>query len=125
VDKHSESEVLFDSPDGVWVVSIRPPIDSDGSFYATFSGKGVSNGVPFGYSTALSDLEVRWDLPDSVLGAFLKNQCYLLFRWGPTRRRRREHARVGLDMAFTSEEIQWVCSPNHSEAQLREKFRHV
>ena len=82
-------------------------------------------GVPFGFDAPLAELELRWDLPDSVLGGYLRGKCYLLFRWAAARRRRREYTRVGAENAFAPEEIAWVCAKDHSDAGLREKFHHV
>lgn len=70
-------------------------------------------GVPFGFAAPASELSIRWDLPDSTLGVFIGGECYLLFRYGPRRRRRREYFRVGRGLAFTSEEIAWITSKNH------------
>jgi hypothetical protein len=82
-------------------------------------------GVPFGFEAPLEALELKWNLPDSVLGAFVKGECYLIFRWAAARRRRREYSRVGFAHPFTADEIDWVCAKDHSDAGLRQKFHHV
>jgi hypothetical protein len=82
-------------------------------------------GVPFGFEAPITDLDLRWDLPDCVLGGFLRDQCFLLFRWGAARRRRREYTRVGFGNPFTPDEIDWVCAKDHSDPAQRQRFRHV
>ena len=120
-----DAELVAESPNGVWTISIRGPSPSSDCFGATFEGKGYSMGVPFGFEAPVAALELRWDLPDSVLGVFIQDRCYLLFRWGPSRRRHRAHFRVGAGNAFTPEEVAWVCSRDHSDAEARRRFHHV
>jgi hypothetical protein len=102
------------SPDGTTVLEILPPSTSGDSFYANVTvHRKVSMGFPFGFAAPASEISVRWDLPDSTLGVFIDDDCYVLFRYGPRRRRRREHYRVGEGLAFTSEEIAWVVAKDH------------
>ena len=39
-------------------------------------------GVPFGFDAPLEELELQWDLPDSVLGGYLRGKP----RWTPQNR---------------------------------------
>jgi hypothetical protein len=110
-----ESPLRIDqSPDGRAVLEILPASRSRDTFYANVTlDREVSMGFPFGFAAPASEISVRWDLPDSTLGVFIGGDCYVLFRYGPRRRRRREHYRVGRGLAFTSEEIAWVVSKDH------------
>jgi hypothetical protein len=102
------------SPDGVWTLEIHGPTEAASAFYAVFrQGSDRYRGVPFGYATDPSSIHVRWDYPDKVCGIGIGSECYLLFRWGARRRRRREHWRVGEGRAFTPEEISWFCAKDH------------
>lgn len=110
-----ESPLRVDrSPDGSAVLEILPPSSSRDTFYANVTvHRKVSLGFPFGFAAPASEISVRWDLADSTLGVFIAGDCYVLFRYGPRRRRRREHYRVGKGQAFTSDEIAWVVSKDH------------
>jgi hypothetical protein len=125
VQPHRDPEISGRSPNGTWAFSIRGPNRASGCFYATFERNGTWIGVPFGFDAALADLDLRWDLPDCVLGGFLRGDCFLLFRWAATRRRRREYTRVGFGNPFTPAEIEWICAKDHSDPAQRQRFRHV
>ena len=110
------------SPDGVWTLEIHGPTQAAPAFYAVFRQGGERYGehymgVPFGYATDSTKVSVRWDYPDKVCGIAIGSECYLLFRWGPRRRRRRERGRLGEGRAFTLDEISWFCNKNHSGRQ--------
>lgn len=109
------------SPDGVWKLEIHGPTEAAPGFYAVFRQGGERYmGVPFGYATAPSNICIRWDYPDRVCGIAIGPECYLLFRWGARRRRRRERFRLGEGRAFTPDEISWFCHKDHS-GRLRGK----
>jgi hypothetical protein len=117
--RESRQQVLQEtSPDGVWTLEIEGPTSTASFFYAVFrqGGKGYM-GVSFGYATDPSKISVRWDYPDNVCGIAIGSECYLLFRWGARRRRRRERYRRGEGQAFTTEEISWFCEKDHSRRQ--------
>ncbi len=108
----SDKEIVYRgvAPDGVWTLVIEAP-NASGVYYATFNALNHGwMGVPFGHDVPPDLLSVDWHLPDSVLALYLAGYCYLLFRWGPRRRRRREASRAGRAPAFTPEEIQWFCA---------------
>jgi hypothetical protein len=87
-------------------------------FYACIADtRGGRNGIPFGYTLPKSMVTVDWTLPDSVLAVYLDRECYLLFRWGPRRRRRRFLYRIGPHCAFNADEIAYYC------AKRRVQFR--
>ena len=80
------------------------------------------HGISFGPHTpvSVSELSVRWDLPDNVLGLFVGTTCYGLFRCGAGRRRNRGTFRTGLaENAFTDGEIDWFCATSHVQ------YRHA
>src|SRR5919201_1470658 len=114
--RESRQEVLQEtSPDGLWTLEVQGPTRTAPSFYAAFRQGGKSyTGVPFGYATDRSKISVRWDYPDKVCGVSIGSECYLLFRWGAPRRRRRARYRCGEGRAFTVEEISWFCEKDHS-----------
>jgi len=106
------------SPDGVWTLEINGPTQAAPSFYAVFRrGDEHYMGVPFGYAADPAMVRVRWDYPDKVCGIAIGSECYLLFRWGARRRRRRERCRIGEGGGFTPDEISWFCDKDHSGRQ--------
>jgi hypothetical protein len=109
------------SPDGGWTLEIHGPSKAASSLYAVFrQGSTRYMGVPFGYATDPSRIRIRWDYPDKVCGIAIGSECYLLFRWGARRRRRRERVRLGEGRAFTQDEISWFCNKDHSGRQSGE-----
>jgi len=102
------------SPDGKWKLFIYGPSDKSRSYYAWLTDSpGGGAGIPFGYETPPDQLTVDWNLPDSVLGIFLSEKCYMLFRWGPRRRRHRWKYRTWAKQSFTAKEIEWFCAKKH------------
>lgn len=97
------------SPNGLWEIEILAPSQVTYSYYFTFRRVGEEGkyGVPFGY--AGEPLEVRWDLPDNVCGVYVGSECFVLFRYGARRRRRREQHRLGKGNGFTAQQIEWFC----------------
>jgi hypothetical protein len=73
-------------------------------------------GASFGQSPRWSatDVSVRWDLPDNVLGLFVGAECFGLFRCGAGRRRSRGQFRCGLK-GFSTDEIDWFCAKTHTQ----------
>ena len=62
-----------------------------------------------------SDLEAKVSvrsLPDNVAGLFVGDECYVMFRCGASRRRRRLCANMP-PKPFTQEEIDWFCAKKH------------
>jgi hypothetical protein len=118
----SESELVLSecSPNGRWNVQIyiipdEPylrvdiyNIDQSVGCYGAFHGIGFG---PYAF-VSTSELRLRWDLPDSVLGFYVGADCYGLFRCGAGRRRNRGEFRSGLNV-FTSDEIDWFCAKSH------------
>jgi hypothetical protein len=102
---------VHESPDGRWSVEVNGPTEVAPEFYAVFEHDGQAFiGFPFGYAAPTAMLKVRWDLPDSVCGLYLGEDCYALFRWGPRRRRRRESYCTGHGNHFGDDEIRWFCA---------------
>jgi hypothetical protein len=69
--------------------------------------------VGFGVACAPEDLVVKWDLPDNTCGVFIMANCYLLFRYGARRNRRREYPRLSMLPPFSQAEIDWICQKHH------------
>jgi hypothetical protein len=105
------------SPGILWALEISGPTQVSDSYYARWQGKDYSLGIPFGYVAPPQELSVCWDLPDEVCGIYIGQKCYLLFRYGPRRRRRRELYRLGEEAAFSDEDIAWFCAKKRSQAQ--------
>ena len=101
------------APKGLWEIEILEPIPAARGYYFKFRrpGEDAGWGVPFGYEG--QPLDLLWDLPDNVCGVYIGSECFLLFRYGASRRRRREQYRLGEGNAFPEEEIQWFCAKDH------------
>jgi len=120
------SEVILSeqSPNGRWslVMYITPGVqyiqadirNIDRSVGCCSELGGISIGPWLPDAVAISEVIVRWDLPDNVLGLYVGSDCYGLFRCGAGRRRARGKFRAGRpENAFTSDEIEWFCAKSH------------
>jgi hypothetical protein len=106
-------------------LAIYGPYCPDTSLFAQISGRRLhtdeefSTSFHFGRATHPDYIEPRWNLPDSTLGIFLNGECWLLYRYGPYRRRSREYWRLPPQPPFSAAEINYIC------AKEREQFRKV
>ena len=98
----------------IQVLDPSPAVDA---YYFRFRRlpDGTEYGVPFGYRA--EPLAIRWDLPDNVCGLYVAGECFLLFRYGAGRRRRRDSYRVGQGEGFNQREVEWFCAKAHSGQQ--------
>jgi len=96
------------APDKSWDVVVTGPTDAAPSFYADFrasEGRDFSM-FPFGFTMPVEQVQVRWDLPNSVCGLFLEGKCYGLFYYGPKRRRiDRDRARLRSEKPFNEDAV--------------------
>jgi hypothetical protein len=107
------------SPDGKVVLAIYPAVDPCCPLEALICGKRPHTGqefkikMLFGYGAKETDIKVRWALGDSTLGIFLRDQCWLMYRYGAYRRRNREYYRMPPRKPFTPAEIEYIGAKKH------------
>ncbi|MHC4455792.1 MAG: hypothetical protein ACYS0I_01690 [Planctomycetota bacterium] len=108
------------SPNREWLLEIHSPTKDATAFYAIFKrpNQEFGNGFPFGFNADPSCISVKWDLPDSVCGIYIKDMCFALFRYGARRRRKREYYRTG-KRPFSKKQIAWVCANKHIQKRWK------
>ncbi len=114
------------SPNGRWKLTVYTTPEShyfradmantDHSVGCCSEVRGLSFG-PYPHGSS-SEISVRWDLPNNVLGIYVREACYLLFRCGAGRRRNRYQITFGL-ATFSAEHVEWFC------AKHRAQFRRI